>query len=99
MARFDVYRDPDGRGFLLDVQANIMSHLNTRAVVPLMLAAEAPKPAKGLNPGFMIGDISVVMITQFVAAVPISALRDQVGTLDQHHSTIVDAIDLLLQGF
>lgn len=51
MARFDVYRDPDGEGFLLDVQANMMSHLNTRIVVPLMLDADAPKPAKGLNPG------------------------------------------------
>lgn len=99
MARFEVYRDPDGHGFLLDVQANMMSHLNTRIVVPLMPEAAAPKQAKGLNPGFMIGDVAVVMVTQFLAAVPMSALKDQVATLDQHHTTIVDAIDLLMQGF
>jgi toxin CcdB len=67
MARFDIYRDPDGQGFLLDVQANVMSHLNTRVVVPLMHPAKAPKPAKGLNPEFMIGDVAVVMVTQFLA--------------------------------
>jgi toxin CcdB len=99
MARFDVCRDPDGQGFLLDVQANMMNHLNSRIVVPLMLEAEAPNPAKGLNPGFTIGDVAVVRVTQFLAAVPISALKDQVTTLEQHHTAIVDAIDLLMQGF
>lgn len=39
------------------------------------------------------------MVTQFLAAVPIAVLKDQVTTLDEHHSTIVDAIDLLMQGF
>ena len=99
MARFGVYRDPDGQGFLLDVQADMMSHLNTRVVVPLLPEAKAPKPAKGLNPSFMIGHNTVVMVTQFLAAVPISTLKEQVATLDNHHITIVDAIDLLMQGF
>jgi toxin CcdB len=99
MARFDLYRDPDGQGFLLDVQADLMSHLNTRVVVPLMPQDRAPKPAKGLNPEFMIGGVAVVMVTQFLAAVPTSVLKTPVATLDQHHSTIVDAVDLLMQGF
>lgn len=99
MARFDVYRNPEGDGYLLDVQANLLTHLNTRIVVPLMLPAGAPKPAKGLNPEFMIGDTAVVMITQFLSAVPTSMLKEPVATLDQHHTKIVDAIDLALQGF
>ena len=99
MARFDVYRDPDGRGYLLDVQANIMGHLNTRIVVPLMPPDVAPKPAKGMNPEFLIGGVPVVMVTQFLAAVPISTLKEQVSTLDPHRTVIADAIDLLLQGF
>jgi toxin CcdB len=99
MARFDVYRNPDGNGYLLDVQASLLGHLNTRIVVPLMLPADAPKPAQGLNPKFMIGDTAVVMITQFLSAVPTSTLKEQVATFDQHHTEIVDAIDLLLQGF
>lgn len=99
MARFDVYRDRDGQGHLLDVQANIMSLLNTRIVVPLLRPAGAPIAAKGLNPEFGIGDARMEMVTQFHAAVPVSALKEPVATLDQHHTLIVDAIDLLLQGF
>jgi toxin CcdB len=99
MARFDVYRNPDGNGYLLDVQADLLSHLNTRIIVPLLPPADAPKPAKGLNPEFMIGDHRVVMATQFLSAMPTSVLKEPVATLDQHHTRIVDAIDLLLQGF
>ena len=33
MARFDVYRNSAGEGFLLEVQADLLSHLNTRVVV------------------------------------------------------------------
>jgi toxin CcdB len=73
--------------------------LNTRIVVPLMPPAVAPKPAKGLNPEFMIGDTRVVMVTQFLSAMPTSALKEPVATLEQHHTMIADAIDLLLQGF
>ena len=37
MARFDAYPRPDGApGLLLDVQADLMSHLSTRVVVPLL---------------------------------------------------------------
>lgn len=77
----------------------MMSHLNTRIVVPLLPEATAPKPAKGLNPSFAIGNNTVVMVTQFLAAVQVSALKEQVATLEHHHTTIVDAIDLLMQGF
>lgn len=50
MARFDVYQNPDGQGALLDVQADLLSQLNTRVVVPLLPASYAPIPAKHLNP-------------------------------------------------
>ena len=42
MARFDVYRNPEGSGYLLDVQADLLSDLNTRVVVPLIPAELAP---------------------------------------------------------
>lgn len=34
MARFDVYKNAGGSGYLLDVQADLLNHLNTRIVVP-----------------------------------------------------------------
>jgi len=81
MPRFTVYRNPYSEGYLLDVQANILDHLNTRVVVPLLPLPSAPKPAKTLNPVFDVAGTSVVMVTQFMAAVPISLLKSPESSL------------------
>jgi toxin CcdB len=99
MARFDVYPNPDGTGYLLDVQADLLSHLNTRIVVPLLPPDEAPRPAQRLNPSFRVGASDLVMVTQFLAAVPSSMLKTPSGTLLNRHSDIVAAVDFLMQGF
>ncbi len=96
--QFAVYRNPDG-GYLLVVQADLLNHLNTRMVVPLLPVSEAPKPAGTLNPVFQINEATYVMVTQFMAAVPVSILKEVVGSLEAHRYEIVSAIDLLMQGF
>lgn len=52
MGRYDVYSDPSGSGYLIDIQADIMQPFNTRVVAPLLPLGEAPKPAKTPNPLF-----------------------------------------------
>ena len=52
MAKFDVYRQKLGGCHVLDCQADLLSDLNTRLVVPLLPIGEAPKPAIRLNPIF-----------------------------------------------
>jgi len=99
MPRFTVYRNPSGEGYLLDVQADILDHLNTRMVVPLLPLSSAPKPAKTLNPVFDIAGTSVVMVTQFMAAVPASLLKSPEGSLAFARNEITAALDLLFQGF
>jgi toxin CcdB len=42
MAKFDVYRHRNGSGYLLDLQADILSGLNTRFVAPLLPLSDAP---------------------------------------------------------
>ena len=101
MARFDVYRLA-GRGearYVLDVQADILDELGTRIVVPLLSQKVAPKPAKRLNPVFVIDDQSFVMMTQFMAAVPGRDLKKVVTSLSLSQDEITQAIDLLLTGF
>jgi toxin CcdB len=98
MARFSVYPAPGGQGYLLDVQADIMRHLNTRVVVPLMPLGNAPKPATSLNPLIVLNDIEHSMVTQFMAAIPTSELKHEIGNLADRRDQIVNAIDLLLQG-
>ena len=99
MARFGVYKHPDGEGYLLDVQADLLSHFNTRVVVPLLSVSRAPTPAKTLNPVLDVHGAAHVMVTQFLAAVPESLLRNCLSSQDHHRDEITAALDLLFQGF
>jgi len=98
MARFDFYLNPEG-GYLLDVQANLMSELNTHVVVPLMPRNTAPKPAGRLNPVFQIDGKAFVMVTQFLAAISRDELKEKVGSLVHRDGEIGDALDMLFVGF
>ena len=99
MARFSVYQNPGDEGYLIDVQADLMAHLNTRLVVPLVPRSKAPKPARTLNPLFTLEDVEHVMLTQYAAAIPLSELEREVINLASRRDDIVTALDLLLQGF
>lgn len=99
MARYDVYRNSVGRGFLLDVQAELFDILNTRGVVPLLAVDQAPPRAARLNPVFAVEDAEVVMVTQFMAAVSIGVLGERITSLSHEHDMTVAALDMLFQGF
>ncbi|OEJ68500.1 CcdB family protein [Magnetovibrio blakemorei] len=99
MARFDVYRHPEGAGYLLDVQADVLAQLNTRVVVPLMVPRDAPLPAARLNPVFEVEGQQVVMVTQFLAAVPSMLLAQPMASLAVRDMEIINAVDMVFQGF
>ena len=65
MAKYDVYRQPSGDGYLLDCQADLLSNLNTRFVVPLFPTAVANRTAPRLNPILNVGDEPYVLIDPF----------------------------------
>jgi len=98
MAQFDVYKNPGGKGFLLDIQADLLDELDTRVVVPLLPHARLPRPAKRLNPVFAINNGRFVMATQYLAAVPAEELAQRVGSLGHHRTDIIAAVDVLLAG-
>ena len=98
MAKFDVYRRLDGPGYLLDLQANILGGLNARFVAPLLPPNYAPKLAARLNPMFEVMGERCVMVTQFVAAVPMSELGPCVGSLIAEDTAITGAVDMLTRG-
>ena len=64
MARLDVYRPANAPGYLLDCQADVLSDLNTRFIVPLLPPAYGPPIVKRLNPTFSIAEDTIVMYTQ-----------------------------------
>jgi len=99
MARYNVYPNPGGAGYLLDVQAEVHGLLNTRIVIPLLPLAIAPTPARTLNPLFELNGDTVSMVTQYMAAVPVALLKGKIASVEDRRTEIVAALDLLLQGF
>lgn len=97
MAQFDFYA-LDNDAFLMDVQSSLMDMLTTRMAVPLLPVEKAPKPATRLNPIFLIKDRRYVMVTQFMAAVPLSELKAKAGSLAHEHHVIKPAIDMVFDG-
>jgi toxin CcdB len=99
MARFDVYRIANVPGYFLDVQADFLSYLESRVVIPLTMMDASPMPAKRLNPCFEVEGEEVVLMTQLVVAVPKVSLRSAIANLAEFRDEIVGAIDFLMQGF
>lgn len=98
MAQFDVYANAFGSGLLLDCQADLLSHLNTRLVAPLLLPDHAPKPAGRLNPLLEIAGERYVMVTQYAGAVELREMGAKVASLAGHGREIMNALDVLLTG-
>ncbi len=98
MARFDVYALKRGGALVVDCQADLLDGLKTRVVVPLIAESEAPKPARRLNPVFVVGGERFVLMTQFLAAVEVRELGEKVGSLESEGEAVLGALDFLITG-
>jgi toxin CcdB len=99
MARFDVYAEPGGFGFLLDCQADLLHGLSTRLMVPLMPRLDAPIAGARLNPIFRVEGVEVAMVSQFAGAVPIRELGERVVSLADEQPKIMNALGMLITGY
>ena len=99
MARYDVFANPSGNGFLLSLQSDLLDGLNTAVVAPLLPRNAAPSPAQRLNPVFEIDGEPYVMATQFIAAVPTAILTHRLTNLKDEADNISNALDMLFYGF
>ena len=84
---------------MLEVQADLLSGLATRLVVPMIPAAEFGQPLEKLNPTFRFGGRAHVMATAEMAAIPAKNLGERVSTLEHHATDVLAAIDFLISGF
>ncbi|GAK34565.1 plasmid maintenance protein CcdB [Iodidimonas nitroreducens] len=99
MAQYGLFPDPAGNGYLLDVQSDLLEGLNVRAVVPLLPQECAPMAASRLNPVFEIDGTAHLMMTQYIAAVPVGILNAPIGDLSTKFDAITAALDMLFHGF
>jgi toxin CcdB len=87
-----------GDGLVLDCQSDLLAHLNTRVVVPLIPIGRAPTPARRFNPIFAIGGQDIAMDTQFISSIERRHLGAVVCSLANRSFEITDALDLLISG-
>ncbi|MDH2919326.1 MAG: CcdB family protein [Sideroxydans sp.] len=106
MARFDIYPNPGHTKksdvpYLLAVQSDLLSALDSRVVVPMRRVDRFDKVIlpKNLAPVFEIDGLSCFMETAKLAAVPAKILHTPVATLADHHADIMAALDFLFQGY
>jgi toxin CcdB len=104
MAQFMVCRNknPQTRStipFLLDVQNDLLSDLETRVVAPLCpVSVMKGKTLGTLMPVLEIEGERFVMLTPQLAGIPKSELGAPVTQAHHYHFEIIAAIDFLLTG-
>jgi toxin CcdB len=97
MSQFDIHRLGDGT-LVVDIQADLLSAMNSRVVVPLIPASAAPAPIRQLNPEIVLDGTAYVLATQYLGAVRTAELGPVAGSLKSLDQRISLALDLLLHG-
>lgn len=100
MAQFDVYQNLNPSNnkvipYFLNIQNDILNHLSTRVVVPLVINENTST----LTPNFLINNHKVYMSTSEIATVPSTILEKKVCSLEQNRTQIINAIDFLITGY
>ena len=101
MSQFDVHTDRKGKLYplLLDVQADLLSHLATRTVVPLAPKRRYPAtPIRRLNPVIVFLGVEYVAVIQELAAISAEELGELKGSLAPYRGELIAALDLLFTG-
>ena len=98
MAKFDVHRASDGT-MLLDCQSDLLGHLNTRFVVPLVSLDDGIAVDARLNPVLDVASNEMLMLTHFAAAVPVATLGRRIASVEDQEYVVSNALDMLISGF
>ena len=100
MARFDVYQHTKRAPLILDLQADLLADLKTRAVVPLLAFAQAKdEKIPRLMPVLRIQGKSYMMMTPDIGSIKVSDLGKLVENIEPQRQSIIEAVDFLFQGF
>jgi toxin CcdB len=104
MPQFTVYKNKNASTkaripYLLDVQSDLLSDLDTRVVIPLYTpTALKGKALATLTPTVEVEDKAYVLMTPQLAGISIKELGSEVADLTAHRDSIVAALDFLITG-
>lgn len=100
MTRFDVFRFNEDVPLVVEVQADLLSHLRSVVVVPLMPITDG----RGLElarlcPTVRVGGEPYRLMTTDIAGIPRTLLGEKVSNLTEQRDVLVAALDFLMDGF
>lgn len=104
MPQFSVYKNKNAATrarvpYLLDVQSNLLTELETRVVVPLYVAATLKGSSMTvLTPRFEVEGRELVAMTPQLAGISRKELGAEVAQLNDQGNAIVQALDFLITG-
>lgn len=105
MGQFTIHRNKNPKStanipYLLDIQSDLLSELNTRIVIPLYLKeCQGIEPLTKLTPEFQIEGKQYLLMTPQMAGISTKDLGEASGDLAERRTDIISAIDLLISGF
>lgn len=101
MSQFDIYRNPSPESrewapYIVDLQHEMLSALNTRIVAPLLTASPSGEQVmQRLNPIVCIRGKNYFLSTTEMASIPAKELSEVAGNLSQYRDDLLSAIDLI----
>lgn len=100
MAQFDVHRNPgqnrESIPYVVVVQSSVFGAYRRRVVIPLVKKSSVGAVHRArLNPTFTVKGVAVVLHPLDIVSVPADRLGKPVGSLAQHATKIVEALDEL----
>lgn len=104
MAAFDIHANPEPRTrgalpYVIELQADLLSDLNTRLVAPFAPAQHYRGAVPRLNPVIDIEGEPHVLLIQQMAALPKRALAaPALANAEAHRDNIIAAVDFLVTG-
>jgi toxin CcdB len=81
---------------VVDLQHDLLDHLPTRVVAPLLPPDRAGMPVRDLHPAALVDGTPHIVAVHLLTAVPRRELGPAVGSLDSEHDRLLRALDVLL---
>jgi toxin CcdB len=104
MAQFDVYKNPSKKSkayypYVVDVQNNYLSELDTRIVIPLGKASYFENEIMTkLQIKVAYEDEELILMTPQISSIPKNVLKEAIGSLEHLQQEIIDALDFAITG-
>ena len=86
--------------FLLDIQSELLSYIDTRLVIPLSPMANFNNQLiKNVNAIIRIQNQDYLLLTQQMAAIPVGMIGEEVMFCEEQRQEILRCIDFLITGY